>query len=664
MVGGTLMAVVGLLTVLLVLSGGAAILAVGSRNWRGLPFLAVAAWGLLPVGGIVGLAWRSGAFRLYTPVATALWRLDPWASGWLLAVGVMGMLAVLVRVAQGASAAEWVADAGLALAIAGFLTAGDALAMVLAWGLLTVCAYGLVVAGSHKARVWRAGFVLLIMNELGTAALLVGAILLMTHAVSGPAADVAALLGLFGLGAKIGLFPFQVWLPVAEPEAPGTVAGILSGVTTAVVLVGLAQWYGWTHPDLTVGWVTVALGVVGGVLGAIHAALDHDAKRVLAYSTVEWMGLAVALLGLSVVFLQSGQPIAAGVALAAYFAVAVMHLGAKTTLFMMAGWVERAGGGRRLDLMGGLFRRAGWLSRWGLLATVALMALPPTGGYLAEWLSLESVFMESHGDLRSPLILVGILLALLAATGATAMLRWYGAVFLGPPRTNKVLAAPHASEVRAVAVGGLLALVGGVGVGWWLPWAGRFAAGPVRLGPIVAHTFGAHPTPALLVSLGGRLFSQLPGTPGIIVFPGPGFTATAPWDLLWIGGAMVFAVWWFRRWWMIRHGLKVRRTPAWSGGTAYRREHAWTATALTHPLRLAFAPVIRLERRRHEGEVVRVESDAADRLIEQGMRPLLRFAGRVADAISRTESGDVSHYLLYVLVTVATALLVLKIHGW
>ena len=630
---------------------------------------AVGVWLALVGAGIVGLAWRSGTMRLATPVGAVGWHIDPWVAGWLLVVGLMGVLAISTRVAAGAVPGEMVAVSWLAVGVAGILSAADALALVLAWGLLTASAYGAVVAGAHRARVLAAGWVLLVMNELGTAALIVGAILLATqvtaHSVAGPVADVAAVMGLLGLGAKTGLFPFQVWLPVAEPEAPGVVAGVLSGVTTAVVMVALGQWYGWTHPGLAVGWITVALGVVGGALGAIHAALDHDVKRVLAYSTVEWMGLATALLGLSVVFLRTGDPAPAGVALAAFYAVALMHLGAKTAAFGVAGWVEQAGAGRRLDSLGGLYHRAGWLGRWALLAVVALMALPPTGGYLAEWLSLEAVFMESAGPLRPALVAVAIVLALLAATGATAMLRWYGAVFLGPPRGRKLPRRPDVGSTRLVAAGAALAAAAGFGVGWWLPFAARWAPpllGQPLLGHLVARTFGAHPAPTLLVSLGGRVFAGLPGAPGAIVFPGLGFTATAPWYLLWFGGAMALAVAWARRAWMRRHHLAVRREEPWSGGSHYRREYAWTATALTHPLRLAFAPVIRLTRRRQEGAVVRVDTDIADRLLEQGMRPVLRWVGRIADALSQTESGLVSHYVLYVLGALAVGLLLLGLH--
>lgn len=656
-------ALLGLLTALV---GGLSLLHASGADARLGARGAVGAWFALAVAGAVGLGWRSGTLQLTTPVGLVGWHVDPWVAGWLLVVGLMGGLAVSVRASTGAVPGEMIAASWLAVGVAGILSAADALALVLAWGLLTASAYGAVVAGAHRARVLAAGWVLLVMNELGTAALIVGAILLSTHAVTGPAADVAALLGLLGLGAKMGLFPFQVWLPVAEPEAPGVVAGVLSGVTTAVVMVALGQWYGWTHPDLAVGWITVGLGVVGGALGAIHAALDHDMKRVLAYSTVEWMGLATALLGLSVVFLRTGDAAAAGVALAAFYAVALMHLGAKTAAFGIAGWVEQAGAGRRLDALGGLYRRAGWLARWALLAVVALMALPPTGGYLAEWLSLESVFMESAGPLRPPLVVVGILLALLAATGATAMLRWYGAVFLGPPRGRKLPRRPDAGSVRLVGAGAVLAAVAGFGVGWWLPFAARWAPpllGQPVLRHLVARTFGAHPAPELLVSLGGRVFAGLPGAPGAIVFPGPGFTATAPWYLLWFGGAMVLAVAWARRAWMRRHHLTVRREAPWSGGSHYRREHAWTATALTHPLRLAFAPVIRLQRRREEGAVVRVDTDIADRLLEQGMRPVLRWGGRLADALSQTASGLVSHYVLYVLVALAVGLLALGLHA-
>lgn len=616
--------------------------------------------------GIGGLAGPVGPWSVTTAFGPIAYRLTPWSAIWILVVESFLALAAVTLWARHEGQGLAVAMSWLGTATAAFLTAATPLALLLAWGLLALGGYGLVVSEARGRRTVQAGWAMLAMNEAGTAALLLGAILLMTGARVGTTTEgVAAALGIVGLGAKAGLFPFQVWLPLAEPEAPGAAAGVLSAVLSAVALVGVWRWLTWAPPPDAVAWGLVVFGLGGSLLAVIHAMIDGDFKRVLAYSTAEWMGLALALVGMTAVFIHHGLMVAASLTELAFFALTLMHLGAKSAAFTAAGWVERATGTRRFGGARGLFRASRPLGRWLVVAAVALMALPPSGGYVAEWAALESIFVGASSALRIPLIPAALAVALIGAGGATAILRWFGMLFLGPasrdPKTD-----PTAAETGSVAAGAVLAAVVGIGVGWWAPLFARLAPSMASrpLPGVVAPTF-VHPAETtLLNSLGGRIFAGLPGTPGTVLFPGNGFTATSPWDLAWFAGLLVLTLYLLRRYWRRRvTRLAVRTEAPWAGSVPYEPAHAWTAAALTHPLRLAFAPVIGLERRRrpHATRGLVVETDTVDRLLENGARPLAQVLGWASQAMQAVQSGNLADYVTYALVAVVLGVVALRL---
>ncbi len=622
-----------------------------------------------PVGlSIVSMASGASRLQLVLPVGVLRYALSPWSAVWLALCLLMMGLSGLALLSRSPGRGMVVGLTWLTSAVTLFLLARSPLALLVGWGLIAVGGYVMVVSQAYRRRTVASGWTMLVMSETGTVALLIGAVILnLAPPQDAGSMAVAAALGIIGLGAKAGLFPFQVWLPLAEPEAPGAAAGILSGVLSTVVLVGMWEWMGWAPAPTTVAWGLVIVGLGGAVLGVIHAMIDDDFKRVLAYSTIEWVGLAMGILGLYIVFLHEHVVVAASLAAAAYFAILLMHLGAKTAAFTASGWMEKALGTRRFLGVGGLFRSSGSLGKWLVLGVVALMAIPPTGGYFAEWSALEGLFNGAGSSLRVALIPVAIAVALIGGAGATAMLRWFGMLYLGPERRPPKL-RPSRMETGLVAAGACLAWLSGIGIGWWVPW--MEANAPRILGqrpaPVIAPVFTAPATTRLLNSLGGRIFAGLPFTPGLIAFPGGGFTATSPWYLLFFGGGIVGIVFLLRALWWRHTGRGVsRRVEPWVGSIKSEPGHLWSATGLTLPLRLAFAPVISLRRTRqdHPTRGLVVETDAVDRLMVHVLHPFYNAIDRITARIQKTESGHLSHYVGYALGALLAGLIWLKIAG-
>ena len=643
----------------------ASVLAWSGRR-RLAPALAFATIGLLMLQLGLGLAETKAQVLAIDTVAGSLtYTATPWAGFWGL-IGEGLLLAVgLVFLANGLGKGQWLSLTWLGVAVAALLDAATPIAMAVAWGVLAVAVYGMVVAQGGSRRTAVSGWAMLVMSEAGAAALLLGALLLSSGAGSQvrELTGFVAVLGIVGLGSKAGLFPFQIWLPLAEPEAPGAAAAVLSGITTTVAMVVLVRWLAWAPPTTQVAWGMVALGLAGAFVAVIHAIVDNDHKRVLAYSTVEWIGLAFAGLGLSYVFENAALDSAAALALSGTYMLLLMHMGAKFAAFLASGWVERETGTRDMNHLGGLFKAAPLAAGLMLLAAAALMAMPPTGGYLAEWMALESIFMGASTSLRPALVVVILVVALVTAGGATAILRWYAAIFLGPRRTA-VQSTPRTGEVLGMALGVLVAWFAGIGSTWILPWVAAASPRGISASNLIAPTFTHPGTTTLLDTLGGRVFAGLPGTQGVILFPGGGFTATSPWDLLWFGGGIVAIVGLLRWLWLRRLPRRATWPAPWTGGEDYVTAHAWTADGTAQPLRLAFAPVIRHRSTRTLGEgSVAVQRSASDRLLVNLFGPILQAAQCGVGTIRRLQSGHLSHYLGYIMIVLMGGMVWLKLSG-
>ena len=352
------------------------------------------------------------------------------------------------------------------------LLADDAFTFLASWEFMSLASWALVMARHQEADNARAGYVYIVMASLGTMALLLAFALLAgplggyafaTMRVSGVTPGVAGLvlaLVLIGAGSKAGLVPLHVWLPLAHPAAPSHVSALMSGVMTKVAIYALVRivfdllgepaWW-WSVVVLTLGGVTAVMGV-------LYALMQHDLKRLLAYHTVENIGIIYIGLGLALAFSAFDMPAAAALALTAALLHTFNHSLFKSLLFLGAGAVLTATGERDMEHLGGLIHRMPQTAFAFLVGCVAISALPPFNGFVSEWLTFQAILLSPQlpsWGLRILAPAVGALLALSAALAAACFIKAFGVSFLGRPRTT---AAERAHETDRLSVAAMFAL--------------------------------------------------------------------------------------------------------------------------------------------------------------------------------------------------------------
>ncbi|HET9815771.1 MAG TPA: hydrogenase 4 subunit B, partial [Xanthobacteraceae bacterium] len=330
--------------------------------------------------------------------------------------------------------------------------ADDAFTFLLAWEFMSLSSWALVMAHHGIADNVRAGYIYLIMASFGTLALLLtfgllagpdGGYAFGDIRDGHPSPTLAAailILALIGAGSKAGLVPLHVWLPLAHPAAPSHVSALMSGVMTKVAvygfvrivfdLIGTPAWW-WSMVVLVLGGVTAAMGV-------LYALMQHDLKRLLAYHTVENIGIIFIGLGLALAFKAHGMAWAAALALTAGLLHVFNHSVFKSLLFFGAGAVLTSTGERDMEHLGGLIHRMPQTAFVFLVGCAAISALPPLNGFVSEWLTFQAILLSPQlpsWGLKFVVPAVGALLALSAALAAACFVKAFGVTFLGRART-------------------------------------------------------------------------------------------------------------------------------------------------------------------------------------------------------------------------------------
>jgi len=350
--------------------------------------------------------------------------------------------------------------------------ADDAFSFLVSWEFMSLTSWALVIAHHRDRENMRAGYVYLLMASFGTLALLLAFGLLAgsngnyafdairaTH----PAAALSAMvlvLALVGAGSKAGIVPLHAWLPLAHPAAPSHISALMSGVMTKVAVYGFMRivfdllgppaWW-WSMAVLAVGGITAVMGV-------LYALMQHDLKRLLAYHTVENIGIVYIGLGLALAFKAQGMAVAAALALAAGLFHVFNHSVFKSLLFFGAGSALNATGERDMEHLGGLIHRMPQTAFAFLVGCVAISALPPLNGFVSEWLTFQAILLSPQlpsWGLKLLVPGVGALLALSAALAAACFVKAFGVTFLGRPRTP---AAADARETDSNSLAAMFAL--------------------------------------------------------------------------------------------------------------------------------------------------------------------------------------------------------------
>ena len=391
---------------------------------------------------------------------------------------------------------------GLVLLIA------NGLHFLIAWELFTVAAYFLVTLERQRREVRAAGWLYLAASHGAMVCLFAFFACLAARTGSwelfGPLPESAGLaplfwLALIGFGLKAGLFPLHIWLPSAHANAPSHVSAILSGVTIKMGIYGLVRFAGWLPVPDSAGWVVAALGVVSAVLGVAFALGQHDLKRLLAYHSVENIGIILIGLGFAMIAAAHGQAAWGQLALAGALLHVWNHGLFKALLFLGAGSVLHATGTREMSRLGGLWRAMPWTASLFALGATAIAGLPPLNGFVSEWLVYLGLFdaVSAHGSAALAAILAAVALGLTGALALACFVKVCGVVFLGLPRTE---IAEHVHEcgwrmrLPMLALGAACVTIGLAPVLFWPAVAAASAAWQPEL-PTAA-------LPAPLVTLG------------------------------------------------------------------------------------------------------------------------------------------------------------------
>lgn len=425
------------------------------------------------------------AIPLGVPWIGAHFRLDPLAAFFLIIVNLGGAITSLYALGYGQhedSPLRVLPFYPVFLAAMNLVVyADDAFTFLFSWELMSLVSWAIVMAHYRDPANQRAGYIYLVMASFGTLCLLLafgllagpdGGYAFATIRAAPPTALISALaitLVVLGAGSKAGLVPLHVWLPLAHPAAPSHVSALLSGVMTKVGVYGFIRIVFDLIGDSTPwsGMVVLALGGVTAVLGVLYALMQHDLKRLLAYHTVENIGIIFIGLGLALAFRANNMNWAAALALTAGLFHVLNHSIFKSLLFFGAGAVLNATGERDMEHLGGLIHRMPQTAIVFLVGCVAISALPPLNGFVSEWLTFQAILVSPQLPqlgLKLMVPAVGALLALSAALAAACFVKAYGVTFLGRPRTD---AAERAKEVdnaslAAMSILALLCVLAGV----------------------------------------------------------------------------------------------------------------------------------------------------------------------------------------------------------
>lgn len=573
--------------------------------------------------------------------------LDGLSGFFLLVVAIVGTPATLFArdslsaTPQGRALA---ATTGLfLLALVGFLTARDVSTFLGFWELMTLIPAATILLARQDREARHGVFVYLAITHIGGAGVWVSMLVLAQHGalgghpLGGGLAAFVACASLVGFSTKAGLMPLHSWLPRAHPLAPAHISALMSGVMIKLALYGLVrvlfQWL--APPGLWVGITLMAVGALSCVGGVLYALMQHELKRLLAFHSIENVGIVALGLGASLVFRDIGQPMWSAIAFAAALLHALNHALFKGLLFLGAGAFSKAVGSLELDRLGGLLRQMPWTGVTFALGAMAIAGLPPLNGFASEWLTLQSLLhlgVASHLGVALAGALATAALAGTAALAVYCFVKVIGLVLLGLPRRAECAQASEVPVGMRASMVFLAAACVALGVlpGLLVPTLAALGPGRVRLHDGAALNVpgtGSLPTLALALAL-----------------------------LVLVGGLARFA-----------RSRRAAPVPTWACGQPPAAGLQWTSAGFTKPLRLVLEALLRPQREvrvtASAGVVESVTYQAEvphlfDTLL---YGPVSRGALRAAGIARRVQSGSLRAYLIYLLALLGLLLALARI---
>ena len=624
------------------------------------PLGALAAVGVAFLGAIALLAGHSPQILLLPlglPNLPFHARLDTLSAFFLLLLGLAGagistFAAGYFRSGQGTAPGLLCLQYHVFLAsMALVILADDAYFFMVVWETMALSSYFLVTSQHRIPEIRRAGFLYLLMAHIGALCILLSFGVLQGgrwqftfDAMRGASltpfwASAAFLLALIGFGAKAGLVPLHVWLPEAHPAAPSPVSALMSGLMLKTAVYGMLRItfdllhirYWWW------GVLVLGVGLFSALFGAIFAAVQTDMKRLLAYSSIENIGIIFTGIGLAILFAACGLPLFAALALTAALIHSLNHALFKSLLFLATGSVLHATNQRSLGKLGGLIRRMPWVAALALIGTLAIAGLPPLNGFVSEWLLLQSFLFTPqipHAFLNMLIPLGAALLALTVALAAYVMVKFYGVIFLGQHREPSLVHAHDADWLERIGLAWLALGCIAIGV---MPQLALRAAGAVT-GTLLGQTVNLS-SPFWWIA---PIASKQASYSGLILLAG-------------IVGVVGITFVMVR---VLAHG-RIRRTASWDCGYPWQTSRMQdTAEGFGQPIRHMFGPFFRMERKlpAPTDTAPHYQVHIEDRLWRVLYLPIARGVQRLADWIGLLQGGRLSIYLLYSFLTLIALL--------
>lgn len=655
------------------LAAVAAWLVVGIAGLFALRRLALVARVLFPAGGAVALfVFAVALSAVFAPPEAATLplglpglpfhlRLDGLSAFFLMVIagasaGVSAFAAGYFRRGEGTPPGLLCMEYHLFLAsMALVVLADDAYAFMVMWETMALSSFLLVIANHRIPEIRRAGYIYLLIAHIGAIGILLCFGVLQANtgdytfanmraqAHTPFWASVAFLLALFGFGAKAGIVPLHVWLPEAHPAAPSPVSALMSGVMLKTAIYGVLR-VSFDLLHFQVWWwgvVLLGLGLATALFGVVFSAAQVDMKRLLAYSSIENIGLLFTGIGLAVLFSAYGMKPVAALALTAALYHVASHAFFKSLLFLGTGAVLHSTGERSLGKLGGLIRYMPWVTWLTLVGALACAGLPPLGGFISEWLLLQS-FLFTPGlpssFLNMLIPVVAALIALVAALSGYVMVKFFGVVFLGQPREEALARAHDGGAWERL---GMLWLVAGCVLLGLLPTQFIAVLDPVTR-PLVGAGLGE------TVAAGGWLLvpvSMERASYGPVIF------------LLGVAAGSALAYLLVRA---LYHG-RSRRSPAWDCGFPWQTARMQdTAEGFGQPIRQIFEPFFRMERELPlpTDSQPRYRVTIGDHFWHWIYLPVAGAVERMSKWIGLLQQGRIAVYLLYSFLTLAVVLLV------
>lgn len=540
----------------------------------------------------------------------------------------------------------------------------NAFFFLVVWEIMALSAYCLVSFEHEKPETRNAAVLYFVMSHIGTGCLILGFLLLFQATGSYSFADFHALgntmspgsrnaafvLFLIGFGVKAGIVPLHTWLPAAHPVAPSNVSAFMSGVIIKTGIYGLARVFFdfLGTPPMWWGVTVLTIGIVSAVLGVLYALMQHDLKRLLAYHSIENIGIILMGFGASLMFLHTGHSTLATLALIAGLYHTINHAVFKGLLFLGAGAVLHATHTRDMEHMGGLAKRMPQTALYFLIGAVAISALPPLNGFVSEWLTYQSL-LQGFGTTESLLRLMfpvgGALLALTGALAAACFVKAFGITFLAQPRSEAAAKAREATPTMLMGQAFLVIIC---------VFLGLFPTLFLKvLDPLTQQLTGLQISSQLSMA-NGLALSGINSTGGSVSTLGIAVLSVC---LLFVP---------FVLWLAFAQKAKTSIGPTWDCGLrGLTPRMEYTATGFSKPIRMIFKALFR-PRREVQREYdfspyfatsIRFEAHVEEVFETRIYRPLHRQVLRFSRRMRALQAGSLQAYLIYIFVTLLVLLL-------